>query len=137
MFDSEDQTLPLEAILYITSDNLGNVYARSTSGYVALPITFKEITVGAGALLFTFVYVEFRVWYDTAQRWFQVYNVVLTAEPEPVPSAMLHSSDAPQGSGCLFIDFQPFTVVMNILVIFGCFLINGRRKKGKRQMSNL
>lgn len=132
--DSEDQNITgSKQFSYITSDNLGNVYARSTSGYVALPITFKEINMLEQGRCYLLSYTWISEYGMTQlSDGFQVYNVVLTAEPEPVPSAMLHLSDAPQGSGVPFYRFSaPFYSSDEYFGDFWLFSYQWKKKKGE------
>ncbi len=114
---------------YVTMDNSGLIYARNEGGF----ITSSDIKMlYPGSCYFLSYTWNSENGMTQSADGFNIFNVVLTAEPEPVPSTTLVMSDAPAEAGTPFYQFSdPYYSSDEYFGDFWAFSYRWKKKKGE------
>ena len=91
---------------YVTSDNAGLIYARNEGGFITSSV-IKALQPGQ-CYLISYSWSTANGMLSTSEG-YNVFNVVVTAEPELVPSTNLSMQDAPDGlTAPLMLSMPPY-----------------------------
>jgi len=115
---------------YVATDGSGLVYARSLGGM----ITSSDIKMlNPGQCYFLSYTWNSENGMTQSNDGFSVFNVALTADPEPVPSTTLVMSDAPEESVTPFFKFSdPFYSPDKYFGDFWLFSYQWKKKEGEK-----
>lgn len=114
---------------YVTMDNSGLIYARNEGGF----ITNESIRMlyPGNCYLLSYTWNSENGMTQSADG-FNIFNVVLTDEPEPVPLTTLVMSDAPAEAGTPFYKFSsPYYSSDEYFGDFWAFSYQWKKKKGE------
>ncbi len=128
--DSGDQSYTgVMQFSYVTMDNSGFIYARNEGGF----ITSESIRMlSPGNCYFLSYTWNSENGMTQSDDGFNIFNVLLTDEPEPVPSTTLVMSDAPAEAGTPFYKFSsPYYSSDKYFGDFWAFSYQWKKKKGE------
>lgn len=115
---------------YVDMDDNGMVYARNEGGF----ITSNEIKtmLEPGKCYFISYTWSSEQGMSKTSDGYNVYNVILTDEPEAVPSTNLIMADAPSGSGnSMTLVFPPYFDAATYFGDFWTFSYQWKKKEGE------
>ncbi len=114
---------------YVTMDNSGFIYARNEGGFITSE-SIRMLSPG-NCYFLSYTWNSENGMTQSADG-FNIFNVVLTDEPEPVPSTTLVMADAPAEVGTPFYKFSsPYYSRDEYFGDFWAFSYQWKKKKGE------